>query len=198
MIWQFSNNGQYIVKSGYHYQRSLESGMEGEASRRHSDKDVWKRLWKMKVALALKFFVWRACSEALPTCASLKMRKVMEDPLCPICRIEPETSGHALWGCSAARDVWSQGCIKVQNMSYQNDLFFNVWMSLVQQLDQNELEEVAVTLKGIWTRRNEFLHGKGFRHPTNISQTARNKVFSFHEANQSHQPNLMQRTQKEL
>lgn len=138
-----------------------------------------KLLWKMKVASVVKYFVWRACSEALPTCANLKRRKVIEDPLCLICRIEPETSGHALWGCSAARDVWSNGCIKVQKMSYQNDLFFNTWIFLVQQLVQNELEVVAVTLKGIWTRRNEFIHGKGFRHPTSISQKQELRWFLF-------------------
>ncbi|XP_042939551.1 uncharacterized protein LOC122274591 [Carya illinoinensis] len=139
MTWQASNNGQYTIKSGYHYQRSLISELEGEASRKHSDKDVCKKLWKMKVAPVVKFFVRKACSEALPTCANLTRRKILEDSLCPICKREPETSGRALWGCSAARDVWSQGCIKVQKMSHHNNLFFNVWILLVQQLDQAEL-----------------------------------------------------------
>ncbi|XP_042983202.1 uncharacterized protein LOC122312613 [Carya illinoinensis] len=165
MTWQATNNGQYTVKSGYHYQRSLISELEGEASRKHSEKDVWKRLWKMKVAPAVKFFVWRACSDALPI---------------------------------SARDVWSQGCIKVQKMSHHNNMFFNVWTLLVQQLDQAELEEVAVTLKGIWTRRNEFLHGKGFKHPTSITQIARNEVSSFHEENQSQLPEQLQRSQREV
>lgn len=62
-----------------------------EASRSTRDKAMWKGLWKMRVAPAVRMFTWRACSEALPTLANLKRRKVVEDSSCPICRMEPET-----------------------------------------------------------------------------------------------------------
>lgn len=81
-------------------------------------------------------------------------------------------------------------------MSYHSDLFFNVWTTLVQQLNPSELEEVAVTLRGIWTKRNEVLHGKGFIHPIVLSQKAKAKVSSFQEVNKTSQLNPVQATQR--
>ncbi|KAF5441904.1 hypothetical protein F2P56_037144 [Juglans regia] len=62
---------------------------------------------------------------------------------------EPETSGHALWGCIAAKDVWCQGPKKVQKLSLQSDLIFNVWAGVVDTLDPGELDEVAITMRVI-------------------------------------------------
>ena len=47
----------------------------------------------------------QACNNILPTKENLCKRKITDDPLCPMCRLEVETVGHALWSCSAACDV---------------------------------------------------------------------------------------------
>lgn len=67
MIWKFTNNGQYTAKSGYHLHRDLVNGLEGE-----KDKLVWKVLWKLRLAPAIKMLIWRDCSEALPSLANLR------------------------------------------------------------------------------------------------------------------------------
>jgi hypothetical protein len=36
--------------------------------------------------------MWRACQNILPTKDNLVKRKIIQDPLCPICGLEPETS----------------------------------------------------------------------------------------------------------
>ncbi|XP_042939421.1 uncharacterized protein LOC122274452 [Carya illinoinensis] len=126
--------------------------------------------------------MWRACSEALPTLANLKRRKVVEDSNCLICTQAIETSSHALWSCVAAQDVWKQSCKKAQKMSCHSDLFFDIWSFLVENLDAAELEETVVVLKRIWTRRNELYHGKGFTHPTSLYQQAIEEVSIFRES----------------
>ncbi|XP_042939585.1 uncharacterized protein LOC122274630 [Carya illinoinensis] len=146
---------------------------------------MWKRLWSMKVAPAVKHFVWRACKEALPTLANLKIRKVVEESLCPICNLEPETSGHALWGCVAARDVWNQRSVKTQKMSFQHDLILKVWSKLNQKPNTYELEECVVTMRGIWSRRNESMHGKGFKHPNTVVRGAKADILNYKDANSS-------------
>ena len=60
----------------------------------------------MKVPNKIKNFLWRACSEALPTRCNLPRRKVLDDPTCPQCGTENESTLHALWGCSQLRLVW--------------------------------------------------------------------------------------------
>jgi hypothetical protein len=53
----------------------------------------------MNVPNVLKVFMWRECNNVLPTKVNLMKRKIVEDPLCPICGLEGETTGHILWGC---------------------------------------------------------------------------------------------------
>ncbi|KAF5475859.1 hypothetical protein F2P56_007621 [Juglans regia] len=126
-------------------------------------------------------FLWRACKEALPTLANLRRRKVVEISSCLICKQELETSGYVLWGCIAAKDVWGQGVKKVQKLSFQSDLIFDIWSRLVEMLSLEELEEVAATMRGIWTRRNNTLHGKDFKHPNALHQLAKAELVSYRE-----------------
>ncbi|KAF5445648.1 hypothetical protein F2P56_034686 [Juglans regia] len=126
-------------------------------------------------------FLWKACKEALPTLANLRRRKVVEDSSCLICKQEPETSGHVLWGCIAAKDVWGQGVKKVQKLSFQSDLIFDIWSRMVETLSLKELEEVAATMRGIWTRRNNTFHGKDFKHPTALHQLAKAELVAYRE-----------------
>lgn len=51
---------------------------------------------------------WRTSHNLLPTKDNLLKRKVVDEPMCPICEKEPETVFHALRGCPAAMDIW--GC----------------------------------------------------------------------------------------
>ncbi|XP_042958050.1 uncharacterized protein LOC122293561 [Carya illinoinensis] len=182
MVWHFTTNGEYSVKSGYHVHRQMEADFQGESSKKTQVKHVWKSIWKLKTSPSVKQFMWRACSEALPTLANVKRRKVVEDNNCLICSQAIETSSHALWSCVAAQDVWKQSCKKVQKMSCHSDLFFDIWSLLVENLDATELEDSAVVLKRIWSRRNKMYHGKGFTHPTKLYQQAIEEVSIFRES----------------
>lgn len=59
----------------------------------------------------IRHFTWRSCRELLPTKANLKQRKVLQDPICDICKLEEETMAHVLWNCEIARETWA--CTKV-------------------------------------------------------------------------------------
>ncbi|KAF5451733.1 hypothetical protein F2P56_026813 [Juglans regia] len=145
LAWQFTANGIYTVKSGYNLSKELECDLEWETAGKAKEKQVWKTIWKLRVSPATKMFLWRACNEALSTLANLRRRKVVEHSSCLVCGQEPETSGHVLWGCIGAKDVWGQAVRKVQKLSFQSDLIFEVWSRLVEILSLEELDEVAVT-----------------------------------------------------
>ncbi|KAF5459559.1 hypothetical protein F2P56_019498 [Juglans regia] len=52
---------------------------------------------------------------------------------------------------------------------------------MVEMLSLEELEEVAATMRGIWTRRNNTLHGKDFKHPTALHQLAKVELVAYRE-----------------
>ena len=110
-VWRCTSSGIFSVKSTYHLAKELEGNKAPESSRRTNKKPIWKRFWKFPIPTAAKNFLWRVCHNSLATKENLLRRKVVNEPFCPFCLREPETTLHALWGCPAASDVW--GCSKV-------------------------------------------------------------------------------------
>ena len=68
-----------------------------------------KKLWKNKLPLKLKVFVWQALHNRLPTGVDLKRKKWRGDANCPLCGV-PETVDHVLFQCVLAGFVW--GCLR--------------------------------------------------------------------------------------
>lgn len=70
LIWAFSPNGVYSVKSGYRVCR------EQIAPASHlTVEGNWKGLWSLGVAPRVKACVWRACRDVLPTRTRLQINK---------------------------------------------------------------------------------------------------------------------------
>ncbi len=70
---------------------------------------VWKLIWSLDIPRNTQLFLWRACQNILPTKQKLFRRKVVEDPLCPMCRQMEEQVGHVLWSCAATRATCVEG-----------------------------------------------------------------------------------------
>ena len=96
MTWPRCRDGIYSVKTGYQLLCELDTQNRASGSDMTSKRVFWRLLWKMRVPNKIKIFLWRACSEALPTSCNLLRRKVLEDPTCPLCGIEVENTMHAL------------------------------------------------------------------------------------------------------
>jgi hypothetical protein len=109
LAWKHTKNRIFTVRSAYHL--AMEKMEEGEASCSDNKKsrNLWKKIWNLKGSRVVKFFMWKACNDILPTKEKLHRRKVVPDPLCPLCLTVPETLSHVLWTCPSAQDVWA-GC----------------------------------------------------------------------------------------
>ncbi|XP_042974745.1 uncharacterized protein LOC122306382 [Carya illinoinensis] len=118
--------------------------------------------------------------------ANLMRRHIVTESYCPVCKLECETTEHALWSCEAARDVWSQCRKKIQKLSLNCVSFKETWGLLSQQLQGEELMEVAVICRSLWTRRNGFIHGKGFMHPNQVLSKALDEIEAY-KSSQDHQ-----------
>jgi hypothetical protein len=108
-IWRGTATGVFSVRSTYHLAKEIESRQLPESSSTMGNSEVWRNLWALPIPSTEKNFMWRACQNLLPTKDNLLRRKVVQDPYCPICGLEPETAYHILWDCPSTRDVWG-GC----------------------------------------------------------------------------------------
>ncbi|XP_042954641.1 uncharacterized protein LOC122291055 [Carya illinoinensis] len=90
-----------------------------------------------------------------------------------------ETADHALWSCSAARDVWCQASKPIQKLSLEAGSFKEVWQQITDKLPKARTEEVGSIMRLIWTRRNKVVHGKAFRHPNSILVKAQDDLYCY-------------------
>lgn len=66
----------------------------------------WNKLWKMKVPNKVKVFVWKSFHNSIPTMVNLRNHHVLVNGSCSVCKEEMETTDHALFQCSRAREIW--------------------------------------------------------------------------------------------
>ncbi|XP_075670266.1 uncharacterized protein LOC142640041 [Castanea sativa] len=106
IFWSHSPDGTYSVKSRYRV--LMEEELKGEPSALDltPTRRLWKGVWGLRVPNRVKTVLWRAGSDALPSRANLKKRKIINEDLCPGCNLESETTHHALWLCPALSSVW--------------------------------------------------------------------------------------------
>jgi ribonuclease HI len=115
-------------------------------------------------------FLWRACSNILPTKDNLLKRGVVNEDLCLFCTRERETVLHTLWECPATKDVWGSSVSCIQKTSGKFFTFVEVVDAMVLKCSSEELSIFASTTKMIWARRNSVVYGGMFMHPTRIVQ----------------------------
>jgi hypothetical protein len=68
-----------------------------------------------------------ACHNILPTKVNLLRRNITTDDLCPLCEREKETTGHILWSCPSARDVWMECGRKIQKFPSAEEDFIKIF-----------------------------------------------------------------------
>ena len=102
-VWIFSPKGQYSVKSGYH-QLSKQSIVNISDAAQH--KDLWKRIWALKIPPKLQHFWWKILHNALPVAANLARLRIKLSRDCVLCGEEEESIMHLLFHCRVAREIW--------------------------------------------------------------------------------------------
>lgn len=93
-----------------------------------------------------------ACNNALATKANLFRRKITEDSFCPLCKIEAETTGHALWGCPIAKSIRGTCGKKIQKRFIVQDDFVLIVEDHHGLLDSKDMELLAITARLLWFR----------------------------------------------
>lgn len=105
MIWKHSPTSQFNVKTAYHAKIAKLKRKNEESSHGSEGDKYWKILWKLNVPGFVKYFLWKACYDILPTKRNLCKKYVLQNLACPICNKEDEIALTALWVCPTTPDV---------------------------------------------------------------------------------------------
>ena len=96
----------YQVHSGYHLLCELQGNEVASSSDIDGQRKFWKSLWKLNIPNKVKIFLWRACTNSIPTMLNLCKRKIVPSSACNHCHVGEETVLHALWPCEVVCLVW--------------------------------------------------------------------------------------------
>ena len=146
---------KFSVRSAYKVAVRLKNQPKAEHSAARLHAWTWKEIWSLNVPPKIRTFIWRACSNCLPTRDNLHRRRVRVEPTYELCKQEPETTTHILWTCPFARNVWALIKGKIPKCSNGDSDFFLLFKQMQTKLSKQELETWAVTAWAIWNARNK-------------------------------------------
>ncbi|XP_062024556.1 uncharacterized protein LOC133740634 [Rosa rugosa] len=108
LIWPYTKNGKYSVKSGYHFQASYNCNISPiHPHHSHSVSTfTWKWIFNIHTLPKIRLFFWRAFHNILATKAALFKRHITQSPICPICNLYPESVEHVLFTCPWVVAAW--------------------------------------------------------------------------------------------
>ena len=97
----------------------------------------------MKIPGKIKHFLWRACTDSLPTKLNLWRRKITTGPECEACNSNPENTLHVLWDCDETRAVWDRDFNWIDKGKVARGSFVDLWELLGTRPDTRELFAVT-------------------------------------------------------
>ena len=104
LIWPVERNGHYLIKTGYKALCEESQVVEDEMN----DSEAYRNFWKLKVPGKIKHFLWKSCTNSLPTKVNLLKRTILQEDVCHLCSKNSKDVLHALWGCEKVHQVWQR------------------------------------------------------------------------------------------
>ena len=172
LIWKENKAKKFLVKTAYRVALRLHHPQSREPSQARLDQKMWKKIWFINIPPKVQTFIWRACSNILPTKANLLRKKVQVDPTCSVCGQHEETTGHILWECPLARKVWALVRGSIQKTSSLVPNFFLLTRQMMERLSGKEFELWAMIAWALWNARNRIHFQHTQTHPTEILKQA--------------------------
>ena len=123
-------------------------------------------MWSLHTPPNVLNFLWRACSDILPTRVNLLRRKIQIDPQCSLCG-QSDTIF-----CGNVHLLTMSGRWLVGKSSYEAFSFYLLARAMVERLDVKELENWAMIAWSLWNARNRFHFERVQTHPTVILRVA--------------------------
>ena len=158
-IWKETKNGVYSTKSAYWLLAKTVSNNQLSPSCPSKHKDLWSSIWRLNIPNKIKHFLWRACSESLPTKRNLTHRKIISDASCDLCRDHPEDAIHVLWDCYVVKEIWWQEESCKPHLLDRFVNFQELFLGILKAQDLHLAERFAYISWSIWYTRNAIRTG---------------------------------------
>ena len=101
LIWSHTPTGVFTTRSAYKMLANSALVNNASSFNPNPQKQFWRGLWKLQVPNKVKVFAWRA----LPTMDTLIRQHVVDENLCPVCKIVAEDPLHMVMHCSEVEPV---------------------------------------------------------------------------------------------
>ncbi|CAN1785270.1 Putative ribonuclease H protein At1g65750 [Linum perenne] len=170
VIWHFSTNGLFSVKSAYHSAHQIGR----EANTRHTqmgpfiqDKSFWLSIWNLPVPPKIRVFLWRIFKSALPLGPFLSKRIRTHDPTCPICLAADESPEHLFIQCEIIKRCLSFEVTPSPLRDCPDSNISIAWRFL-SRISQDVLVSVAFFWWRIWKARNEVVFSNTLQSTSSI------------------------------
>lgn len=148
--WRKEKLGNYSVKSAY-----LILEEENNDAATSANSGFWRKIWNLKIPPKVKNFLWRACSNCLPTKDLLTAKRVPVNLYCSMCNEHQETVLHILVQCAYAVSTWSN-FNKVHVVGEYNS--FADWIHLAfEQYNMEEMTKAVMICWQLWKNRNDLI-----------------------------------------
>ncbi|XP_057779717.1 uncharacterized protein LOC130998303 [Salvia miltiorrhiza] len=168
IVWHFSDDGHYSVKTAYKLASSL------TLDETHKVDGNWRVLWRMDVPPKVRHFLWRAARNNLPTKENLLSRGLTVGGECPICRSGYENTWHIFFACPFAETCWRTSNLfpHVDSITARSDSFTQALTRVLDDKNVNRKANVGMILWQIWRDRNTVVWKEVFPNPAKSVDSA--------------------------
>ncbi|XP_031108566.1 uncharacterized protein LOC116013044 [Ipomoea triloba] len=169
--WFGDPRGCYSVKNGYR-------AIVGDYTNPHNSFDQWNLMWKLKVPLKWKLFLWRALNNILPVTTNLILKRVEVEPACPVCA---NVHMHVLLLCDFSQLVWHESLLPITNFGANS--FHEWYTSTWSILTTDQLCMTVALLYHIWRGRNNAVWNGFLPTPKKVVAAALTTLHAWQAAN---------------
>jgi hypothetical protein len=156
--WKWTKSRQFTVKSVY--KQICRNGIDRS----------FKHLWKSKIPLKIKIWLWLIWHNAIATKDNLLKRNWNGDPLCEFCSTH-ESILHLFFSCPAAQYIWSLVGMTVGAPTRPGSFAqFFWWMPQFSNANRNvQIAGIAAICWAIWkTRNSSCFEKKTLKNPVDL------------------------------
>jgi hypothetical protein len=141
--WKWTKNGKFIVKSAYNHLCS--NGIDR----------TFKHLWKSRIPLKIKIWMWMIWHNAIATKDNLLKRNWHGNASCQFCN-NPESISHMFFSCTAAKFVWSAvgNLVGAKSRLGSFTQFFWWFPRFIPASRNTQIAGLAAICWAIWKLRN--------------------------------------------
>jgi len=162
LIWHFTSNGTFSVKSAYHLLRSLKRG-DKPSSSTGTCQHFWKAIWTLDVPPRVKLFGWKVRVGGLATKDNIARRISNFKVSCDICGHLEDSDTHALFDCPLAMEIWRESEFEKNLWRGRPLVAVDRLLMVAKLVERSRLGEYLAIMWEVCNERNRIIFGQGTR-----------------------------------